>query len=102
MALIIICTDVNCIITEIFTKSKQLRSMIAGILSKKKGMALIITCTNDNCIIAEIFTKSKQLRSIIAGILSKKKGLWSRTRMFLLTEGPRLFYVDPKEKVLKV
>jgi len=35
------------------------------------------------------------------GILSKKKGLWSRTRMFLLTEGPRLFYVDPKEKVLK-
>ena len=36
------------------------------------------------------------------GILSKKKGLWSRTRMFLLTEGPRLFYVDPKEKVLKV
>ena len=22
--------------------------------------------------------------------------------MFLLTEGPRLFYVDPKEKILKV
>merc|ERR1719219_1729132 len=35
------------------------------------------------------------------GILNKKKGLWSRRRMFLLTEGPRLFYVDPKEKVLK-
>jgi len=35
------------------------------------------------------------------GILDKKKGLWSRRRMFLLTEGPRLFYVDPKEKVLK-
>jgi len=35
------------------------------------------------------------------GIIDKKKGLWSRRRMFLLTEGPRLFYVDPKEKVLK-
>jgi len=35
------------------------------------------------------------------GILDKKKGLWSRRRMFLLTEGPRLFYVDPKEKRLK-
>jgi len=35
------------------------------------------------------------------GILDKKKGLWSRRRMFLLTEGPRLFYVDPKEKVVK-
>jgi len=35
------------------------------------------------------------------GILDKKKGLWSRRRMFLLTEGPRLFYVDPKEMVLK-
>ena len=35
------------------------------------------------------------------GILDKKKGLWSRRRMFLLTEGPKLFYVDPKEKVLK-
>jgi len=35
------------------------------------------------------------------GILDKKKGLWSRRRMFLLTEGPRLFYVDPKEKVMK-
>ena len=35
------------------------------------------------------------------GILDKKKHLWSRRRMFLLTEGPRLFYVDPREKVLK-
>ena len=35
------------------------------------------------------------------GILDKKKGFFSRRRMFLLTEGPRLFYVDPKEKVLK-
>ena len=35
------------------------------------------------------------------GILDKKKGFWSRRRMFLLTEGPRLFYVDPKEKVVK-
>ncbi len=35
------------------------------------------------------------------GILDKKKGLWSRRRMFLLTEGPRLFYVDPDHMVLK-
>lgn len=36
------------------------------------------------------------------GILDKKRGLLStKRRMFLLTEGPRLFYVDPKEKVLK-
>merc|ERR1712130_1000072 len=37
----------------------------------------------------------------MGGILDKKKGFWSRRRMFLLTEGPRLFYVDPKEKVVK-
>lgn len=37
----------------------------------------------------------------ILGILDKKKGLWSRRRMFLLTEGPRLFYVDPDNMVLK-
>jgi len=35
------------------------------------------------------------------GFLDKKKGLWSRKRMFLLTEGPRLFYVDAREMVLK-
>jgi len=35
------------------------------------------------------------------GLLDKKKGLWSRRRMFLLTEGPKLLYVDPKEMVLK-
>jgi hypothetical protein len=39
---------------------------------------------------------------VFLGILDKKKGLWSRRRMFLLTEGPRLFYVDPKDKELKV
>ena len=33
------------------------------------------------------------------GFLDKKKGLWSRKRMFLLTEGPRLFYVDAREMV---
>ena len=33
------------------------------------------------------------------GLLDKKKGLWSRRRMFLLTEGPRLLYVDTKEMV---
>jgi len=35
------------------------------------------------------------------GILDKKKGLLARRRMFLLTEGPRLYYVDPVKKVLK-
>ncbi len=35
------------------------------------------------------------------GILDKKKGLWSRRRMFLLTEGPHLYYVDPDNMVLK-
>jgi len=35
------------------------------------------------------------------GILEKRKKMFSRARMFLLTEGPRLFYVDPKEKILK-
>ncbi|KAH7713938.1 AGC/PDK1 protein kinase [Aphelenchoides avenae] len=30
-----------------------------------------------------------------AGLIDKKKGLFARRRMFLLTEGPRLFYVDP-------
>jgi len=35
------------------------------------------------------------------GILDKKKGLLARRRMFLLTEGPRLYYVDPDRMVLK-
>jgi len=35
------------------------------------------------------------------GILDKKKGLWARRRMFLLTEGPHLYYVDPDHMVLK-
>lgn len=35
------------------------------------------------------------------GLLDKKKGLFARRRMFLLTTGPRLFYVDPDNKVLK-
>ena len=35
------------------------------------------------------------------GFLDKKKGLWSRKRMFLLTEGPRLFYVDAREMVTR-
>lgn len=30
-----------------------------------------------------------------SGLIDKKKGLFARRRMFLLTEGPRLFYVDP-------
>ncbi|XP_024085743.1 3-phosphoinositide-dependent protein kinase 1 isoform X2 [Cimex lectularius] len=35
------------------------------------------------------------------GIVNKRKGLFSRRRMLLLTEGPRLFYVDPATMVLK-
>ena len=38
---------------------------------------------------------------LISGILEKKKGLFAKRRMFLLTEGPRLFYVDPSAMVLK-
>lgn len=29
------------------------------------------------------------------GLIDKRKGLFARTRMFLLTEGPYLYYVDP-------
>ena len=36
-----------------------------------------------------------------SGLLDKKKGLLARRRMFLLTEGPRLYYVDPDRMVLK-
>lgn len=35
------------------------------------------------------------------GILDKKKGLFAKRRMFLLTEGPHLYYVDPSDMVLK-
>ncbi|XGW22327.1 hypothetical protein V3C99_004949 [Haemonchus contortus] len=38
---------------------------------------------------------------IRSGLLDKKKGLFSRRRMFLLTEGPHLFYVDPNSMELK-
>uniref|UniRef100_A0A0N5BC10 3-phosphoinositide-dependent protein kinase 1 n=1 Tax=Strongyloides papillosus TaxID=174720 RepID=A0A0N5BC10_STREA len=31
-----------------------------------------------------------------SGIIDKKKGLFARRRMFLLTEGPHLYYVDPQ------
>ena len=36
-----------------------------------------------------------------SGILDKKKGLFNRRRMFLLTEGPHLYYVDSSAMVLK-
>ena len=36
-----------------------------------------------------------------SGILDKKKGLFNRRRMFLLTEGPHLYYVDSSNMVLK-
>jgi len=35
------------------------------------------------------------------GLIDKKKGLFARSRMFLLTEGPHLFYVDPVSMHLK-
>lgn len=35
------------------------------------------------------------------GKIEKRKGLFARTRMFLLTTGPRLYYVDPLNRVLK-
>ncbi|KAL5019256.1 hypothetical protein ScPMuIL_004978 [Solemya velum] len=35
------------------------------------------------------------------GLVDKRKGLFARRRMFLLTEGPHLYYVDPVNKVLK-
>ncbi|KAK2156771.1 hypothetical protein LSH36_205g01009 [Paralvinella palmiformis] len=35
------------------------------------------------------------------GLLWKRKGLFSRCRMFLLTEGPHLYYVDPQTMILK-
>ena len=38
---------------------------------------------------------------IFLGILDKKKGLFNRRRMFLLTEGPHLYYVDSSAMVLK-
>ena len=33
--------------------------------------------------------------------MDKKKGLFNRRRMFLLTEGPHLYYVDSSNMVLK-
>ncbi|XP_060581440.1 3-phosphoinositide-dependent protein kinase 1-like [Ruditapes philippinarum] len=35
------------------------------------------------------------------GFIDKRKGLFARRRMFLLTEGPHLYYVDPVSKVYK-
>ncbi|XP_046399716.1 3-phosphoinositide-dependent protein kinase 1 isoform X2 [Ischnura elegans] len=35
------------------------------------------------------------------GLLDKRKGLFARRRMFMLTLGPHLFYVDPVAMVLK-
>jgi len=35
------------------------------------------------------------------GLVDKKKGFFPRRRMFLLTTGPRLYYVDPQNMVLK-
>ena len=37
----------------------------------------------------------------MTGILDKRKGLFAKRRMFLLTEGPHLYYVDPTAMVLK-
>lgn len=35
------------------------------------------------------------------GQVDKRKGLFARRRMLLLTTGPRLFYVDPVNMMLK-
>lgn len=35
------------------------------------------------------------------GFVNKRKGLFARKRMFLLTTGPRLFYIDPVSMVKK-
>lgn len=35
------------------------------------------------------------------GLIDKRKGLFARRRMFLLTEGPHFYYVDPVNQVLK-
>lgn len=35
------------------------------------------------------------------GLIDKKKGLFARRRMFLLTQGPHLYYVDPTNMILK-
>ncbi|XP_062573313.1 3-phosphoinositide-dependent protein kinase 1-like isoform X1 [Saccostrea cucullata] len=35
------------------------------------------------------------------GLIDKRKGLFARKRMFLLTEGPHLYYVDTANMVLK-
>lgn len=35
------------------------------------------------------------------GLVDKRKGLFPRRRMLLLTTGPRLFYVDPANMILK-
>lgn len=35
------------------------------------------------------------------GLVEKRKGLFARRRMLLLTTGPRMFYVDPVNMVLK-
>lgn len=35
------------------------------------------------------------------GHIDKRRGLFSHTRMFLLTTGPRLYYVDPVNQVVK-
>ena len=44
---------------------------------------------------------NKSISLTISGILDKKKGLFAKRRMFLLTEGPHLYYVDPSAMVLK-
>ncbi|KRY29194.1 3-phosphoinositide-dependent protein kinase 1, partial [Trichinella spiralis] len=38
---------------------------------------------------------------IKSGYLEKRKGLFARRRMFLMTEGPHLYYVDPVNMELK-
>ena len=65
----------------------------------QRMISFLLHCAQTNFWICRLWSPTLESSS---GILDKKKGLWSRRRMFLLTEGPRLFYVDPKDKELKV
>lgn len=66
------------------------------------------TSEADRCSKLEIQSETNEYHRYVQGklilkqgLLDKRKGLFARRRMFLLTEGPRLFYVDPSNMVLK-
>ncbi|VDD91963.1 unnamed protein product [Enterobius vermicularis] len=80
--------------------------------SVSEGKSAITAITNNidkerDFLISEQCKKNRYHRFVSGklivkqGILEKKKGLFSRTRMFLLTDGPDLWYVEPDHLVLK-